>query len=84
MREEARQSLRLKRLLYRGLDVEHAELELAAANATTWTMRHVVPANKLIPPDRVPSQGSLESALERMEKRDRTLFESVLTWSVPA
>jgi hypothetical protein len=47
MREEARQSLRLKRLLYRGLDDETAALELAAANATTWTMKHVRPAAKL-------------------------------------
>jgi hypothetical protein len=40
MREEARQSIRLKRLLHRGLDDATAALELAAANATTWTLVH--------------------------------------------
>jgi hypothetical protein len=39
MREEARQSLRLKRLLHRGLDAETAELELAAANSVQWSVR---------------------------------------------
>jgi hypothetical protein len=47
MREEARQSLRLKRLLHRGFDAETADLELAAANATTWTMQHVQPGTVL-------------------------------------
>ncbi len=41
MREEARQSLRLKRLLHRGLDLVDAELELAAANAVTWELKKV-------------------------------------------
>jgi hypothetical protein len=41
MREEARQSLRLKRLLHRGHDLETAELELAAANAVTWELKAV-------------------------------------------
>ena len=43
MREEARQSLRLKRLLHRGHDLELAELELAAQNATSWSLKHVRP-----------------------------------------
>ncbi len=41
MREEARQSLRLKRLLHRGLDLVDAELELAVANAVTWELKSV-------------------------------------------
>jgi hypothetical protein len=84
MREEARRSLRLKRLLHRGLDVEIAELELSAAELTTWTMRHVAPSPKLeVELDRGVF-GSLQSALELMENRERSLFESVLTWTVPA
>lgn len=50
LREEARQSLRLKRLLHRGLDLEHALQELAAANATTWSLRFVNPACPPRPP----------------------------------
>jgi hypothetical protein len=41
LRQEARQSLRLKRLLHRGLDLEEAELELAAGNAVTWELKTV-------------------------------------------
>lgn len=44
LREEARQSLRLKRLLHRGMDAETADLELAAAAATTWTLETVDPS----------------------------------------
>jgi hypothetical protein len=47
-------------------------------------MQHVVAASKLDEPDRPRSFGSLESALERMENRERSLLESVLTWTVPA
>lgn len=42
LREEAKRSLRLKRLLWRGLDLEEAELELAAA--PTWSLRFVNPS----------------------------------------
>lgn len=69
-RERARQSLRLKRLIHRGLDAETADLELAAANATTWTMRHVQPATKLPNrprPDDAPE--AVQHALARMESR---------------
>jgi hypothetical protein len=83
LRLEARRSLRLKRLLHRGLDVETAELELAASELTSWTMQHVVAASKLDEPGRPGSSSSVESALERMENRERSLLESVLTWTVP-
>jgi hypothetical protein len=43
LRTQARRSLRLKRLIWRGLDVETAELELALAESITWTMQHVRP-----------------------------------------
>jgi hypothetical protein len=39
MRQEARRSLRLKRLLHAGHDLETAELELATG--TTWTLRQL-------------------------------------------
>jgi hypothetical protein len=42
LREEAKRSLRLKRLLWRGLDLETAEFELSAA--PTWSLVHVNPA----------------------------------------
>jgi hypothetical protein len=42
-RAEARSSLRLKRLLHAGLDVETAELELAIAATTEWTLQRVSP-----------------------------------------
>lgn len=41
MRLEARQAIRLKRLLHTGLELQAAELELAAANATAWSLRKV-------------------------------------------
>ena len=69
-RETARKSLRLKRLLHRGLDAETAALELAAADATTWTMAHVQLARKL--PNRPrpdDSPESVQNALRRMELR---------------
>lgn len=44
MREEARDSLKLKRLLWKGYDLEAAELELAAAKSVAWTMRRVNPS----------------------------------------
>lgn len=47
MRLEARRSLRLKRLLHRGLDVETAELEQAAADLVTWELRTVSPSDLL-------------------------------------
>jgi hypothetical protein len=47
MREEARRSLRLKRLLHRGLDAQTAELELSAADLVTWELRHVSPSDLL-------------------------------------
>jgi hypothetical protein len=40
MREEARQSLKLKRLIWRGLDPLIAELELAAST-DAWSLRHI-------------------------------------------
>lgn len=46
MRLEARRSLRLKRLLHRGLDLEHSELELAASESVTWSIRHLSPAKR--------------------------------------
>jgi hypothetical protein len=72
MRVEARQSLRLKRLLYRGFDDDTAALELAAANATAWTLQYVQPAtkqpNRTRPAD-LPE--SVQNALGRMERRRR-------------
>jgi hypothetical protein len=47
MREEARQALRLKRLLHRGLDAETAALELAVAADITWELRYVTPSDLL-------------------------------------
>jgi len=38
MRAEARRSLRLKRLLHRGVDVQVAELELAYAEQVEWSL----------------------------------------------
>jgi hypothetical protein len=46
MRLEARRSLRLKRLLHRGVDLELAQLELTAAESVTWSIRHVSPAQR--------------------------------------
>jgi hypothetical protein len=58
LRVEARRSLRLKRLLHRGLDVETAELELELAESVAWSMRPVVPGSRLRierpPLERVP------------------------------
>jgi len=45
MRLEARRALRLKRLLWKGRDLEQAELELQADDLTTWTLRHVNPSS---------------------------------------
>ncbi len=47
MREEARRSLRLKRLMHGGLDAQTAELELSAADLVTWELRHVSPSDLL-------------------------------------
>jgi len=44
MREEARRALRIKRAIYRGLDAPAAELEVAAGELTTWTLRYVNPS----------------------------------------
>ncbi len=57
MREEARQSLRLKRLLYRGLDLVDAELELAAANAVTWELKSVGKLSR--DPDRARAEAAV-------------------------
>jgi hypothetical protein len=43
MREEAKSSLRLKRLLWRGVPAELAELELELRAAHVWSLRHVKP-----------------------------------------
>jgi hypothetical protein len=70
MREEARQSLRLKRLIHAGFDGPDADLELAARNATTWTMQHVNPATKLpTRPRPDDSPDAVQHALRRMEAR---------------
>ena len=45
MRFEARRALRLKRLLWKGLDADVAELELAAAELIRWEMRQVDPSS---------------------------------------
>lgn len=78
MREEARQSLRLKRLLHRGLDLETASLELAAANATTWTMKHVSPG-ALSPPART----ALPPRRTGLPERDPTRATMAAGGSVP-
>jgi hypothetical protein len=57
MREEARQSLRLKRLLHRGLDLVDAELELAAANAVTWELKTVGKLSR--DPDRARAEAAV-------------------------
>jgi len=44
MRQEARRALRVKRLIYRGMDALTAELEAAAAAAITWELRQVNPS----------------------------------------
>jgi hypothetical protein len=44
LRADARRSLRLKRLLWRGLDLEAAELELALAESVGWELRYVQPS----------------------------------------
>jgi hypothetical protein len=44
LRVDARRSLRLKRLLWRGLDLEAAELELALAESIGWSLVHVNPS----------------------------------------
>jgi hypothetical protein len=82
MREEARQSLRLKRAIWRaeraGLEgsdaLSAAELELAAANATTWTLRSVNPSTvALDPPAPAPpselTTAELHERLELLEDR---------------
>jgi hypothetical protein len=60
LREEARQSLRLKRLLHRGLDLERAQLELAAANSVTWSLRYVNPASPTV--EREPRRTGLRES----------------------
>lgn len=44
MREEARRSLRVKWAMHGGLDAAAAELEVAAAQLTEWSLRHVPPS----------------------------------------
>ena len=43
MREEAKRSLRLKRLIYKGLPADAAELELEFLAGQIWSLRHVQP-----------------------------------------
>jgi hypothetical protein len=57
LRQEARQSLRLKRLLYRGLELEDAELELAAGNAVTWELKMVGKLSR--DPDRARAEAAV-------------------------
>jgi hypothetical protein len=47
VRAEARRSLRLKRLIHRGLDAVIAELELERAEAVEWSLVHVRPESWL-------------------------------------
>lgn len=54
MREEARRSLRLKRLIWQGFDAELAEFELAARSADTWELTYARPGG---PPVAVPADG---------------------------
>lgn len=56
LREEARRSLRLKRLLDAGVDLEEAELELAIATSTTWSLRSSLSG----PPD--PRRAAVQAA----------------------
>ncbi len=49
MREEARQALRLKRLLHRGLELADAEIALAVANAITWGYKSLTPVLPDVP-----------------------------------
>jgi hypothetical protein len=44
LRADARRSLRLKRLLWRGLDLPTAELELSLAASVDWRLRSVNPS----------------------------------------
>ena len=43
MRQEARRAIRLKRLIYKGLDADAAEFELAFLEEQIWSLRHVHP-----------------------------------------
>jgi len=43
MREEAKRSLRLKRLIWKGLSADAAELELEFVKGQVWALRHVRP-----------------------------------------
>jgi hypothetical protein len=44
MREEARRALRIKRRIWKGEDAATAELEVAAAELTSWSLRYVNPS----------------------------------------
>jgi hypothetical protein len=44
LREEAKRSLRVKRLIHRGVDAETVELELAVQAETVWSLVHVNPS----------------------------------------
>lgn len=45
MRVEARRALRVKRRIWRGMDAPTAELEVAAAESDTWSLRYVKPSS---------------------------------------
>jgi hypothetical protein len=44
MRQEARRALKVKRLIYRGLDALTADLEVSAAELVRWELRQVNPS----------------------------------------
>jgi hypothetical protein len=56
MRTEARRSLRLKRLIWRGLDATTAELELTYRESHEWALRHVRPVSWLATEPRVKAR----------------------------
>jgi len=49
MRQEAKRSLRVKRLIHRGYDAQAAELELTMAESVKWEMRLVNPSTVVLP-----------------------------------
>jgi hypothetical protein len=71
MRLEARRAMRLKRLVWKGLDATAADLELAAREAERWSLRYVTPST-LRDVRRTPSVNGRHLSPEGNDRRAST------------